>query len=88
MPEIRGLLRADGKRFARLGFPDVFTEELGSQNEIMNKYGLNADNLVIARAQMIKERVLGGADRRLGQRPADWRARLDTTAGGPLPPQT
>ena len=36
---------ADGRRFARLGFPDVFTDELGSQNEIMNKYGLSADNL-------------------------------------------
>jgi transketolase len=36
---------ADGKRFARLGFPDVFTDELGSQNEIMNKYGLSPDNL-------------------------------------------
>jgi transketolase len=37
---------ADGKRFARLGFPDVFTEELGSQAEIMNKYGVSAANLV------------------------------------------
>lgn len=36
---------ADGKRFVRLGFPDVFTDELGSQSEIMNKYGLSADNL-------------------------------------------
>ena len=44
---------ADGKRFARLGFPDVFTEELGSQNEIMNKYGLNADNLVRKTRQLL-----------------------------------
>ena len=29
-------------RFARLGFPDVFTDELGSQAEIMRKYGLDA----------------------------------------------
>jgi transketolase len=35
----------DGRRFARLGFPDVFTDELGSQNEIMNKYGLTSENL-------------------------------------------
>jgi len=28
-------------RFARLGFPDVFTDELGSQAEIMRKYGLD-----------------------------------------------
>jgi transketolase len=32
-------------RFKRLGFPDVFTEELGSQGEIMNKYGLSAEGL-------------------------------------------
>ncbi len=31
-----------GKRFARVGFPDVFTDELGSQNEIMGKYGIAA----------------------------------------------
>ena len=29
--------------FARLGFPDVFVDELGSQAEIMSHYGLNAD---------------------------------------------
>jgi transketolase len=42
------LLEADLPRrikFKRLGFPDVFTEELGSQNDIMNKYGLSAANL-------------------------------------------
>lgn len=32
-------------RFKRLGFPDVFTEELGSQSDIMKKYGLSAENL-------------------------------------------
>jgi transketolase len=44
---------ADGKRFARLGFPDVFTEELGSQGEIMNKYGLSAENLVNKAKQLL-----------------------------------
>jgi transketolase len=43
----------NGKRFARLGFPDVFTEELGSQNEIMNKYGLSAENLVLKTKQLL-----------------------------------
>ncbi len=33
-------------RFARLGLPDVFTEELGSQNEILNKYGLSIAGIV------------------------------------------
>src|SRR5262249_7368670 len=41
-----------------------------------------ADNLVIARAQMLKERFLGPADRKLGERPAAWRVRLDETAAG------
>jgi len=44
---------AGGKRFARLGFPDVFTEELGSQGEIMNKYGLSAENLVSKAKQLL-----------------------------------
>lgn len=39
-----------------------------------------ADNLVIARAQMLKERFLNPADRKLGQRPAEWRARLENAA--------
>jgi len=33
-------------RFARLGFPDVFTDEFGSQNDIMTKYGISVENLV------------------------------------------
>ena len=36
-----------------------------------------ADNLVIARAQMLKERLLPSADRRLGRRPAQWQTMLD-----------
>ena len=32
----------------RLGFPDVFTEELGSQAEIMDKYGISSQGLVAA----------------------------------------
>lgn len=32
-------------RFKRIGFPDVFTEELGSQNDILKKYGISADGL-------------------------------------------
>ena len=39
-----------------------------------------ADNLVIARAQMLKERFLGPANRKLGLLPADWRVRLDDAA--------
>lgn len=36
-----------------------------------------ADNLVIARAQMLKERFLAPAERRLGRRPVEWQADLD-----------
>lgn len=45
------------------------------------------DNLVIARAQMIKERFQNAAQRKLGQRPAEWRSRLDgALVGGQLSP--
>ena len=33
-------------KFKRIGFPDVFTEELGSQNEIMGKYGITVENIL------------------------------------------
>ena len=33
------------KPFKRIGFPDVFTEELGSQNDIMGKYGISVEGL-------------------------------------------
>ena len=33
-------------KFKRIGFPDVFTEELGSQNEIMDKYGITVENIL------------------------------------------
>ncbi len=39
-----------------------------------------ADNLVIARAQMVKERFLSASDRKLGHRADDWRVRLDRAA--------
>ncbi len=38
------------------------------------------DNLVIARAQMLKERFLSPEVRKLGQRPTDWRARLEAVS--------
>ena len=34
-----------GKTVKRLGFPDVFTDELGSQAEIMTKYGLDPESV-------------------------------------------
>ena len=38
-----GVLR--GARFARVGFPDVFAEEFGSQDQIMAKYGMSPEAL-------------------------------------------
>ncbi len=40
-------------RFTRLGFPDVFTDELGSQAEIMRKYGLDAAGVVAAARRLM-----------------------------------
>lgn len=39
-----------------------------------------ADNLVIARAQMLKERFFSPDNRKLGQRPPDWRIRMEAAA--------
>lgn len=36
---------AGGVRFGRAGFPDVFADELGSQNDIMAKHGITAQSL-------------------------------------------
>ena len=36
-----------------------------------------ADNLVIARAQMLKERFLAPAERRLGRRPVEWQSEVE-----------
>lgn len=41
------------KPFKRIGFPDVFTEELGSQNDIMGKYGISVDGLCVTAQTLI-----------------------------------
>lgn len=40
--------------FRRIGFPDVFTEELGSQNDIMRKYGLSSEGLYETALKLLK----------------------------------
>jgi transketolase len=42
------------KPFTRLGFPDVFTEEHGSQAEIMQKYGITSENAVAKAVELLK----------------------------------
>jgi transketolase len=42
-----------GVPFARIGFPDVFTAELGSQAEIMAKYGLSAEAVAQRAGQLL-----------------------------------
>jgi transketolase len=46
-----GVLRST--RFARVGFPDVFTEEFGSQDQIMAKYGMNPEALADKAASLV-----------------------------------
>ena len=41
-------------RFARIGFPDAFTDELGSQNEIMKAHGISVDNVVVHAHTLLK----------------------------------
>jgi transketolase len=38
--------RGKAIKFKRIGFPDTFTEELGSQTEIMDKYGITVENIL------------------------------------------
>lgn len=40
-------------RFARLGFPDVFTDELGSQGQIMARHGLSAAGLAAKARELL-----------------------------------
>jgi transketolase len=44
-----------GRRFRRLGLPDLFPDAYGSQEELLRRYGLSADNL----AAVAKELVVG-----------------------------
>jgi len=43
-----------GIPFARLGFRDVFTDELGSQAQIMAAHGLTAENLARRAAELLE----------------------------------
>lgn len=43
-----------GVPFARLGFPDVFTDELGSQAQIMDKYGLSAEGVARRASELLQ----------------------------------
>lgn len=47
-----------GKRFKRIGFPDVFPDKYGTQNELMNYYGINEENIV---SSVIKMQESGSA---------------------------
>jgi len=55
-----------GIQFARLGFPDVFTDELGSQADIMAAHGLTADNLA-RRAFELVDATAGGQREGVGE---------------------
>jgi len=57
-------------------FTDTRRQELAHRGDVADQQAeLLADNLVIARAQMIKERFT--SERTLGLRPAQWKSRLD-----------
>lgn len=50
-----GLL--DGRRFKRVGLPDVFPDVYGDQNGMMRKYGISADAIAAQVRQMLDSRV-------------------------------
>lgn len=41
-------------KFKRIGFPDTFTEELGSQGEIMDKYGITEANILKITKELLR----------------------------------
>jgi transketolase len=43
------------RRFARIGLPDVFTHELGSQDQVLEKYGLGVESIVARTVEMLDE---------------------------------
>jgi hypothetical protein len=59
-------------------FTETRRQEVEHRGDVADQAAeILADNLVIARAQMIKERLLGPDDRRMGLRPGQWQSRLD-----------
>lgn len=60
-----------------LPFTETRKQELGHRGVVADqKAEILADNFVIARAQMLKERILPASSRRFGFRPNDWRDKL------------
>ena len=58
-------------------FTETRRQDIQHRSELSDQQAeVLADNLVIARAQMLKERLLAPADRKLGRRPAEWHTEL------------
>jgi chromosome segregation ATPase len=67
-----------------LPFTETRRQEVEHRSEVADQQAeILADNLVIARAQMVKERLLGPAERKLGRRPPEWRSRFDACQAQP-----
>ena len=61
----------------KLPFTETRKQELGHRDAVNDQEAeILADNFVIARAQMLKERVVSTTLRRMGQQPSYWRSQL------------
>lgn len=61
----------------KLPFTETRKQELGHRDAVNDQSAeILADNFVIARAQMLKERVVSPTLRRMGQHPSCWRSQL------------
>ncbi len=61
----------------KLPFTETRKQELGHRDTVNDQEAeILADNFVIARAQMLKERVVSTTLRRMGQQPSYWRSQL------------
>lgn len=60
-----------------LPFTETRRQDVRHRTEVADQQAeILADNLVIARAQMLKERFLKPASRKLGRRPAEWQGEI------------
>ena len=43
------------KRFKRIGIPDVFADEYGSQASLMKRFNITADQLIVTIKQLLEQ---------------------------------
>lgn len=67
-------------------FSEARRQDLHHRSELADQQAeVLADNLIIARAQILKERFLASAERKLGRRPVEWQSKLEAQSVEQMP---